>query len=53
MIYDETKGITIDDDCHARVSVTEREKAEKGLKVFKLLKKIDDETQKLCHSDLS
>lgn len=51
VIYDEMKGIVIDDSCQARATVTAHEKAEEGLKVFKLLKKIDSESQKLHHSD--
>lgn len=46
IILDETKGIVIDDICTAIVTVTSLEKAQKGLRVLKLLKKIDSEATK-------
>jgi Fe-S-cluster containining protein len=43
VIHCETKGIVIDHICQAKKSVTEKEKAEKGLKVLRLLNRIDKE----------
>jgi len=46
VIYDEEKGIIVDDICHAQDTVTEKQKAKKGRKVLKLLEKIDAEAEK-------
>jgi hypothetical protein len=43
VIYDEAKGIIVDDICPAQESVTEKQKAKRGKKVLRLLKKIDRE----------
>jgi Fe-S-cluster containining protein len=46
VIYDEEKGIVVDDICHAKDTVTEKQKAKRGKKVLKLLAKIDVEAEK-------
>jgi Fe-S-cluster containining protein len=46
VIYDEAKGIAVDNICHAQSTVTERQKAKRGKKVLKLLEKIDVEAKK-------
>jgi len=46
VIYDEDKGITVDTSCPSHNSVTDKQKAEKGEKVLKLLKKIDAEAKR-------
>jgi Fe-S-cluster containining protein len=46
VIYDEAKGIVVDSICHAQSTVTEKQKAKRGRKVLKLLKKIDSEAKK-------
>jgi len=49
VIYDETKGmVVVDSICPAQSTVTEKQKAKKGKKVLKLLKKIDSEAKKRC-----
>jgi len=48
VIYDETKGIVVDSICPAQGTVTERQKAKRGRKVLRLLKKIDSEAEKRC-----
>jgi Fe-S-cluster containining protein len=48
VIYDEAKGIVVDSICHAQSIVTEKQKAKRGRKVLKLLKKIDSEAKKRC-----
>jgi Fe-S-cluster containining protein len=45
VIFDEDKGIVVDDICHAQETVTEQEKLRKGKKVVKLLKRIDREAE--------
>lgn len=46
VIYDEAKGIVVDDICHAKDTVTEKQKAKRGKKLLKLLEKIDAEAEK-------
>ncbi len=46
IIYDEEKGIIIDDICHAQGVLTEEKKQRKGKKVMELLEKIDAEAEK-------
>jgi Fe-S-cluster containining protein len=48
VIYDEEKGIVVDSVCSAQSTLTERQKAKRGKKVLKLLKKIDNEAKKRC-----
>jgi len=43
VILDEEKGIILDDICHFRNTITEKEKNLKGKRVIKLLEKIDYE----------
>ena len=43
VILDEDKGIVLDDICHSRDTISEREKSLKGKKVIRLLEKIDSE----------
>lgn len=45
VIYDETKGITVDTICPSRNSVTDKQKTKRGEKVLKLLKTIDAEAK--------
>jgi hypothetical protein len=45
-VYDEEKGIVVDTICPAQDTVTEKQKAKRGKKVLKLLKKIDAEAKK-------
>ena len=45
VIYDETKGITVDPICPSHGSVTEKQKAKRGKKVLKLLETIDAEAK--------
>jgi Fe-S-cluster containining protein len=46
VIYDEARGIVVDDLCHVWSTVTEHEQERKRKKVLKLLKKIDSEAKK-------
>jgi Fe-S-cluster containining protein len=46
VMYDEEKGIVVDDICHAKDTVTEKQKAKRGKKLLKLLEKIDAEAEK-------
>jgi Fe-S-cluster containining protein len=46
VMYDEAKGIVVDDICRAQSTVTEKQKAKRGKKVLKLLEKIDAEAKK-------
>jgi hypothetical protein len=46
IIYDEAKGIVVDDICHAKDTVTEKQKAKREKKVLKLLERIDAEAEK-------
>ena len=46
VIYDEDKGIVVDDICPNRSSVTEKQKAKRGEKVLKLLKTVDAEAKR-------
>jgi Fe-S-cluster containining protein len=48
VIYDEEKGIVVDGVCPAQSTVTEKQKAKRGKKVLKLLKKVDGEAKKRC-----
>ena len=48
VVYDEAKGIVVDDVCHAQSTVTEKQKTKRGKKVLKLLQKIDAEAKKRC-----
>jgi Fe-S-cluster containining protein len=48
VIYDEARGIVVDNICHAQNTVTEKQKAKRGKKVLKLLEKIDAEAKKRC-----
>jgi Fe-S-cluster containining protein len=48
VIYDEAKGIVVDNICHAQGTVSEKQKAKRGKKVLKLLEKIDAEAKKRC-----
>jgi len=43
VILDEEKGIVLDNICDSRNSVTEEEKKLKGIRVIRLLEKIDNE----------
>ncbi len=45
VIFDEEKGIIIDDICSAKDSITMQEKQEKGKQVVLLLKKIDKQAK--------
>jgi len=45
VIYDEDKGIVIDDICPAGNTINEKQKAKRGRQVLKLLKRIDAEAQ--------
>ncbi|MCW4045197.1 MAG: YkgJ family cysteine cluster protein [Candidatus Bathyarchaeota archaeon] len=45
VIYDEEKGIVADTVCCSWETVTEKEKAKRGRKVFRLLEKIDSEAE--------
>ena len=40
------EGIVVDDICPAKGTVTEKQKAKRGKKVFKLLERIDAEAEK-------
>ncbi len=46
VIFDEEKGIVLDDICGARNTITTEEKKLKGKKVIKLLERIDSEAAK-------
>jgi Fe-S-cluster containining protein len=46
VIFDEKKGIVVDDVCRAKDTVSEKQKAKRGKKVLKLLEKIDAEAEK-------
>ena len=46
VIYDEEKGIVVDNICPAQNTVTEKQKAKRGKKVIRLLEKIDAEAKK-------
>jgi Fe-S-cluster containining protein len=46
VVYDEEKGIVVDNICPAQSTVTEKQKAKRGKKVLKLLEKIDAEAKK-------
>jgi hypothetical protein len=45
-MYDEDKGIVIDDICPAKNTISEKQKASKGKRVLKLLERIDSEAKK-------
>jgi Fe-S-cluster containining protein len=51
VIYDEEKGIVVDNICPACGTVTEKQKAKRGKKVLKLLKTIDTEAKKRRHAN--
>ena len=46
VIYDEGRGIIVDQICPSRSTVTEKQKAKRGKKVLKLLKIIDAEARR-------
>jgi Fe-S-cluster containining protein len=46
VMFDEDKGIVVDDICPAKNTLTEKQKAKRGKKVLKLLKRIDAEAKK-------
>jgi Fe-S-cluster containining protein len=48
VIYDETKGIVVDNICPARGNWNEKKIEKKGKKVIKLLEKIDAEAKRRC-----
>lgn len=45
VLYDITKGITVDEICKAKDNVTKLEIAEMGLKVIRLINRIDREAE--------
>lgn len=45
VILDESKGIIADAICHAKGTISEVEKAETGLRILRLLRTIDQETE--------
>jgi len=45
-MHDEDKGTVIDEICPAKDTISEKQKAKKGKKVLKLLKRIDAEAEK-------
>jgi Fe-S-cluster containining protein len=45
VMYDEDKGIVIDDICPAADTINEKQKVKRGKRVLKLLKRIDTEAQ--------
>jgi Fe-S-cluster containining protein len=45
IIYDEEKGIVVDEVCRAKGKVNEKRMARKGAKVLKLLERIDAEAE--------
>jgi uncharacterized protein len=45
VIFDEDKGVVVDQICHAQGSIFEGEKALRGKRVIRLLEKIDKEAQ--------
>jgi Fe-S-cluster containining protein len=45
VIYDEEKGIVLDEICPMKNTITEREKERKGREVVKLLRRIDEEAK--------
>jgi len=46
VMHDEDKGTVIDEICPAKDTISEKQKAKKGKKVLKLLKRIDAEAEK-------
>ena len=46
VIYDDEKGIVVDDICQAHGTVTERQKVKRGKKTMGLLERIDAEAKK-------
>ena len=46
VVYDEARGIVADDICHARDTVTEKQRAKRGKEVLRLLERIDSEAEK-------
>ena len=46
VIYDEEKGIVVDNICPAQNTVAEKQKTKRGKEVIKLLEKIDAEAKK-------
>ena len=48
VIFDEEKGIVLDDICQSRNTIMEKEKKIKGKRVIKLLDKIDSEAVNRC-----
>ena len=49
VIYDENKGITIDDICPAKDSISEKQQMKRGKRVLKLLRQIDAEAKQRCY----
>ena len=45
VIFDEEKGVVVDSICHTQVTITDKEKNQRGKRVTKLLEKIDSEAQ--------
>jgi len=45
VIFDEDKGIAVDEICHAQMTISEEEKTRRGKSVLKLLKEIDAEAK--------
>jgi hypothetical protein len=45
VIFDEEKGIVLDDICQSRNTITDAEKTVKGKRVIKLLQRIDREAE--------
>jgi len=45
VIFDEDRGVILDDICQCRSTITEKEKRWKGKRVIELLKRIDFEAQ--------
>ena len=45
VIYDEEKGIVVDEVCHAEGKLNEKQMARKGQKVLKLLERVDAEAE--------
>ncbi len=46
VMHDEDRGIVIDEICRAQADMSEAEKAKRGKRVLRLLKKIDEEAAK-------
>jgi Fe-S-cluster containining protein len=46
VVFDEAKGVVVDEACRAKDGFSEKKKEKKGEKVIKLLEKIDAEAEK-------